>query len=640
VAKVGGTPFIGSHLLGCFGAGMAWVNVPRSHAIWEKQMKRVVRWMMRLFFSATVGFAVPVGDLFDGTAIWRGAVLGVGPCIATKLFSGLFAWIKYKDEEAKEMAKSASCATKCLQPQQLLVGIAMVARGEFAYLVAETAQTTPYQGSDVPGMTMMSAEVYAAVVWALVWATITAPIMFRWAIGVFDRATPIHRSDFIGGDSKDYARRAFVIRVAAKYTPGVQRDLFNALHGSGVDVLDAVITSVRKDDSPDAPIEQFINSFTVLSRGKKKDFDNEKLEEMHHHFSEILNDSDAQIIFAPPQDAASVTDSVVEVQIIGEHHPVMLRAVTDVLSDMGLDVIKGHFDHSVQPGHHPDHKSTPKTQRLSTSGNAPAPAEASNGLSEISVEVAGGEQKKSPKLKRAASGALSHVMYTTTKEKSTKTLKTSSTKDVKEEHTHTVGTGMFYARESDTGVKVNSERLHKIKDALRAVMHEHHLHGEVMVRALHASEMALVHTVPKLDEDAKVVSVVKIKGSHHKELLHEICEYFDNEAIDIVHAELDQEDGHDVNLFYIKKVDGTVLTEGGRGVILAKIESLYTSHSLAYADVKIETISEMTLGKKKAIAPVSPSKFSERISDGRRPSQAGFNATVQMDVSTSSASAM
>ena len=53
-----GVPFIGSHLLGAFVAGMVWVNVPRSHQIWQAQLKRVVRWMMRVFFACTVGFAV------------------------------------------------------------------------------------------------------------------------------------------------------------------------------------------------------------------------------------------------------------------------------------------------------------------------------------------------------------------------------------------------------------------------------------------------------------------------------------------------------------------------------------------------------------------------------------------------------
>ena len=51
---------IGSHLLGAFVAGMCFTKVPKSHTIWTAQLKRIVRWMMRIFFAATVGFAIPV----------------------------------------------------------------------------------------------------------------------------------------------------------------------------------------------------------------------------------------------------------------------------------------------------------------------------------------------------------------------------------------------------------------------------------------------------------------------------------------------------------------------------------------------------------------------------------------------------
>ena len=60
VGEIGPIPFIGSPLLGAFVAGMCWVNVPRSHAIWLSQVKRLVKWFMRIFFASTVGFAVPV----------------------------------------------------------------------------------------------------------------------------------------------------------------------------------------------------------------------------------------------------------------------------------------------------------------------------------------------------------------------------------------------------------------------------------------------------------------------------------------------------------------------------------------------------------------------------------------------------
>ena len=38
--------------------------------------------------------------------------------------------------------------------------------------------------------------------------------------------------------------------------------------------------AVRVDDEPDADVDRFFNNFKVLSRGKKKDFDDEKIEEL------------------------------------------------------------------------------------------------------------------------------------------------------------------------------------------------------------------------------------------------------------------------------------------------------------------------------------------------------------------------
>lgn len=252
IAEIGGVAFIGSPLLGAFAAGMSWVNVTRSHAVWNAQLKRIVRWAMRIFFTCTVGFAIPVRIMFTADALWKGFVLGIGPCIATKLVSGLFAWMRYSDAESRQLARSASICTKLFQPQQMLVGFAMVARGEFAYLVAEIARSLEYHGPGIdpngPTVYMLSAEAYAAVVWALVMATIVAPFGFKFALAIFDRATPVHRADIIGGRLEKHARRAFVIRMSSRYKPGVQREVFSTLYAEGLDVLEAQISSVRVND--------------------------------------------------------------------------------------------------------------------------------------------------------------------------------------------------------------------------------------------------------------------------------------------------------------------------------------------------------------------------------------------------------
>ena len=163
-----GGAFIGSHLLGAFVAGMCFVNVPRSQAIWNSQMKRVVKWMVRFFFAASVGFAVPVSEMFTLESFGNGLLLAIGPTITTKLFSGIFAYTRYTSPEAKARAAKASWITKYChaQPQQLLVGAAMVARGEFAYMVADTAQSLSYEGGE-PGQRMLAPGIYASVVWVL-----------------------------------------------------------------------------------------------------------------------------------------------------------------------------------------------------------------------------------------------------------------------------------------------------------------------------------------------------------------------------------------------------------------------------------------------------------------------------------------
>ena len=76
-------------------AFLIW-QVPRSHAVWQGQLKRIIRWMMRLFFAATVGFAIPIKEMLTGDAFGKGLILALVPVIGTKLISGLFAYMRYE----------------------------------------------------------------------------------------------------------------------------------------------------------------------------------------------------------------------------------------------------------------------------------------------------------------------------------------------------------------------------------------------------------------------------------------------------------------------------------------------------------------------------------------------------------------
>merc|ERR1719512_561704 len=59
------THFLGTHLWGCFIAGMSFACIDQpghkghTHHVWVRQTKRYTSWMIRIFFSCTVAFSIP-----------------------------------------------------------------------------------------------------------------------------------------------------------------------------------------------------------------------------------------------------------------------------------------------------------------------------------------------------------------------------------------------------------------------------------------------------------------------------------------------------------------------------------------------------------------------------------------------------
>jgi Kef-type K+ transport system membrane component KefB len=66
-----------SYLMGAFVAGLAFCTSHELHAIFVQQFKRLMQWLMRIFFAASIGFQVPVKDFADGTVVWQGLVFTV-----------------------------------------------------------------------------------------------------------------------------------------------------------------------------------------------------------------------------------------------------------------------------------------------------------------------------------------------------------------------------------------------------------------------------------------------------------------------------------------------------------------------------------------------------------------------------------
>jgi len=149
------THLLGTHLWGCFIAGMTFACLkPDHHAahVWVSQTKRITQWMVRIFFSCTVAFSIPVSKLLSLSAFLKGSGMGIVACVATKVFCAPFMG------EAK-----------------WVIGWAMVGRAEFAYLIAQMALTA----------NMLDEEGFSIVIWALLYATVLAPFIFRYLLNKY-----------------------------------------------------------------------------------------------------------------------------------------------------------------------------------------------------------------------------------------------------------------------------------------------------------------------------------------------------------------------------------------------------------------------------------------------------------------------
>ena len=68
------THFLGTHLWGCFIAGMTFATLePKHHAhhVWLRQTKRTTSWLIRIFFASTVAFSIPISQLVSLDAVWK-----------------------------------------------------------------------------------------------------------------------------------------------------------------------------------------------------------------------------------------------------------------------------------------------------------------------------------------------------------------------------------------------------------------------------------------------------------------------------------------------------------------------------------------------------------------------------------------
>ncbi len=154
-----------SYLLGAFLAGLAFCQEPNLDQRFRMEFKRLIRWLMKIFFAATIGFQVPVSLFGDPIVLRRGFLLSaalfgkiaVGPLLTPKFGNNMQRW---RGDHLRDCA---------------VVGLSMAGEAEFAFVVAVFGVT---EGLIPP-------DLYASVVLAILLSTILSPLLLRTTLALF-----------------------------------------------------------------------------------------------------------------------------------------------------------------------------------------------------------------------------------------------------------------------------------------------------------------------------------------------------------------------------------------------------------------------------------------------------------------------
>lgn len=162
-----------SYLLGAFLAGLAFCQEEGLDECFRKEFQRLIDWLMRIFFAATIGFQVPLSLFGDGKVIANGLILSLS--LLGKVAVGPLLTPIFDDEEDE---RTSNQKTQRWRGRHLrdcaVVGFSMAGEAEFAFVLA------------VYGVTegLIPPDLYASVVLAILLSTIWSPIMLRIVLAI------------------------------------------------------------------------------------------------------------------------------------------------------------------------------------------------------------------------------------------------------------------------------------------------------------------------------------------------------------------------------------------------------------------------------------------------------------------------
>ncbi|KAL7520783.1 hypothetical protein ACHAWX_005495 [Stephanocyclus meneghinianus] len=154
-----------SFLMGAFLSGLVFCRNHDVHVRFVSQFKRLLQWLMRIFFAASIGFQVPIKDFGDGKVIGIGLLFTVA--LLGKLAVG-FLVPNFNNSEVFRGLHLRDC---------LVTSCSMAAEGEFAFVIAVFSVDAG----------LIHPDLYASIVLAVLISTIIPPFALRFTISHFNK---------------------------------------------------------------------------------------------------------------------------------------------------------------------------------------------------------------------------------------------------------------------------------------------------------------------------------------------------------------------------------------------------------------------------------------------------------------------
>ncbi|KAH8094296.1 sodium/hydrogen exchanger family-like protein [Aureococcus anophagefferens] len=206
-----------SELLGAFLAGFCFCSDHAVHECWDRQVKRVMHWLLRLFFACTIGFErrfeIPVTECFKAGTLAKAGLLVC--CIFGKLAMGCFAQPRDADHF-------------------WILAFAWGEWGEFSFLIATARR--------VGGDGILDSGTYNAICLAVLVSMIICPAGLRSTLEAYERKAKFQIAEAIA-DTADVSGAVhatyFCLQTKSHATWEQSDHLLAATTRMGCDIIDS-----------------------------------------------------------------------------------------------------------------------------------------------------------------------------------------------------------------------------------------------------------------------------------------------------------------------------------------------------------------------------------------------------------------